>query len=116
MTLAETSFQRIDQALAHVGPRGQAIDQGEYIFEVLALVIIGRGEINLTAFVHQPREAALHEAHDVSSCHATGRRGDGATGSLPAFLVSRSPRIPVSVSLSLCQSRRRRKQDEESSA
>src|SRR5258707_6472130 len=113
MTLAETGFQRIDQALAHVSPRGQAIDQREYIFEVLTLVIIRRGQINLPAFMQQPRKAALHEAHDVSHDRLTGRRGDGATRTpgFSALPISPSPRLSISISLRLAQSRRRRKQD-----
>src|SRR6266852_9389213 len=116
MTFAETGLKRIDQTLPHVCPHRQPIDQCEYIFEVLALVIIRRSQINLPAFVQQPREAALHQAHEVSSDRLTGRRGEPATGrSFFRFpSVSPSPRLPVSVSVRLGQPRRRRKQDEES--
>src|SRR5260370_1634312 len=75
MTFAETGLKRIDQTLPHVCPHRQPIDQCKYLFEVLALVIIRRSQINLPAFVQQPREPALHHAPAGSSDRLTGRRG-----------------------------------------
>src|ERR1041385_3541631 len=98
MPFAETCLKRVDQSLSDIRTRDQAIDQHINIFEVVASIVIRRGEIDLLSVMKQAREATLHQAHQMSGDYVTGRHGDAATGGItisPFLLVSLSPRPSV---------------------
>src|SRR5262249_4943 len=92
MSFTKTGLKRINQTLADVFAGSQTVDKYINLIEVISLVIIGRGKVDLLAFMKQTSEAALHQTHQVRGA-LTGRHGDGLTGRC-AF----SPFLPVSVS------------------
>jgi hypothetical protein len=65
--------------LSDIGARNQSIDQDKHAGEIVALIVIRRGKINLLSFMQQPGKPALHQAHDVGGDQVTGRRSDAAT-------------------------------------
>ena len=46
VTLDEAGLERIDQTLAHVGARGETVDQNVDALEVRARVVVGRAQLD----------------------------------------------------------------------
>ena len=65
MTFKKTGLERINQPLAHVRTRDEAIDQDVNVVEVGVRVIVRRAQLDHFAATIEARESTLHEAHHV---------------------------------------------------
>ena len=45
VALAEAGFERIDEARAHVGAGGEAVDEDEHVLEIGSRVVVGLGQL-----------------------------------------------------------------------